>query len=63
MHTPLKDNPGEKILMQGALVQTGAVPLGPELFRQVLREKAKPAFVEMNLKALDLDSRAADGIG
>jgi len=65
MHTLLKDNPGEKILTLGALLQTGAIPLplGPELFRQVLRGKAKLAFVEMNLKDLDLGFRAADGIG
>ena len=51
------------MVMLGALVQTGTVPLWPELFRQVLRQKTKPAFVEMNLKAFDLGSKASNGAG
>lgn len=49
--------------MLGALVQTGTMPLSPELFRQVIREKTKQAFVEMNLKAFNLGLKAADGDG
>lgn len=41
------------MVMLGALVQTGAIPL----FRQVIRGKTKQAFVAMNLKALDLGLR------
>jgi Pyruvate/2-oxoacid:ferredoxin oxidoreductase gamma subunit len=63
MHTLLKDSPGKNMVMLGALVQTGTVPLWPELFRQVLRQKTKPAFVEMNLKAFDLGSKASNGAG
>ena len=59
----MKDRPGKNMVMLGALVQTGEMPLNPELFRQVLRQKTKPAFVEMNLKAFDLGSKASNGAG
>jgi len=36
------------MVMMGALAQTGAIPLDPELFRQAIREKTKQTFVETN---------------
>ena len=59
----MKDSPGKNMAMLGALVQTGKMPLDPELFRQVLRQKTKPAFVEMNLKAFDLGLKSSNGVG
>jgi len=63
MHTLLKDSPGKDMVMLGALVQTGTVPLGPESFQKVIRQKTKQAFVEMNLKAFGLVSKASNGAG
>jgi indolepyruvate ferredoxin oxidoreductase beta subunit len=51
------------MVMLGALVQTGTVPLGPESFQKVIRQKTKQAFVEMNLKAFGLVSKASNGAG
>lgn len=47
------------MVLLGALVQTGKIPLQPDLFRKVIREKTKKAFVETNLKALELGMEAA----
>jgi len=47
------------MVLLGALVQTGKIPLQPDLFRKVIREKTKKAFVETNLKALELGIEAA----
>ena len=42
------------MVMMGALARTGRIPLEPELLREAIREKTKQAFVETNLKAIDL---------
>ncbi len=47
------------MVMMGALAQSGKIPLEPDLFRKVIREKTKKAFVETNLKAFDMGAEAA----
>ncbi len=47
------------MVLLGALARTGKIPLEPDLFRKVIREKTKKAFVETNLKAFDLGMEAA----
>lgn len=48
------------MVMLGALAQSGAADLSADLFRKVIREKTKPAFAAINLKAFDLGMRAAE---
>jgi len=47
------------MVMLGALVQSKAVPLSPELFYKTIREKTKKAFVDVNLKAFESGMKAA----
>ena len=47
------------MVLLGALVQTGKVPIDAEDVRETIRTKTKPAFVEMNLKAFELGAEAA----
>ncbi len=48
------------MVMLGALAQCGAADLSADMFRKVIREKTKPAFAAINLKAFDLGMRAAE---
>ena len=48
------------MVMLGALAQSGAGDLSSDLFRKVIREKTKPAFAAINLKAFDLGMRAVE---
>jgi indolepyruvate ferredoxin oxidoreductase beta subunit len=47
------------IVLIGALLQTGVLPLGAESVKEVIRTKTKKAFVETNLKAFELGFSAA----
>ncbi len=47
------------IVLIGALLQTGVLPLGSESVKEVIRTKTKKAFVETNLKAFELGFSAA----
>lgn len=42
------------MVLLGALIQTGKIPLGKETVEEAIRTKTKKAFVESNLKAFEL---------
>jgi indolepyruvate ferredoxin oxidoreductase, beta subunit len=46
------------MVMLGALVQSGAVPLPQELFVQVIKETTKKQFVDINLNAFEMGMQA-----
>lgn len=48
------------MVMLGGLVQTGVLPIPADMFRRVIAEKMKAAYVAMNLQAFDLGMRAAE---
>jgi indolepyruvate ferredoxin oxidoreductase, beta subunit len=47
------------MVMLGALAQCGAVNIPADTFRAAIKEKTKPAFIAINLKAFDLGRDAA----
>lgn len=47
------------MVLLGALVQTGKVPIDAAKVQDTIRTKTKAAFVEMNLKAFELGFKAA----
>ncbi|MGC8490327.1 MAG: indolepyruvate oxidoreductase subunit beta [Syntrophobacteraceae bacterium] len=47
------------MVLLGATMQTGKVPVSPENVKQAIRTKVKKAFVEINLKAFELGFTAA----
>lgn len=47
------------IVLLGALIQTGVLPIGADEILATIRTKTKAAFVEVNLKAFDLGRKAA----
>jgi indolepyruvate ferredoxin oxidoreductase beta subunit len=47
------------MVLLGAAMQTGAVPVSPENVKEAIRNKVKKAFVEINLKAFELGFAAA----
>ncbi len=47
------------MVLLGALIQTGILPLSAEQIKEVIRTKTKEAFVETNLKAFDLGFETA----
>ncbi len=50
------------MVLLGALIQTGILPLTVEQIKEVIRTKTKKAFVETNIKAVDLGfATAAQG--
>ncbi len=51
------------IVLIGALIQTGVVPITAEQVKEAIATKTKPAFVETNLKAFDLGFNAAQNAG
>jgi indolepyruvate ferredoxin oxidoreductase beta subunit len=51
------------MVLLGALIQTGRVPLSPETVKNAIRTKTKKTFVETNLKAFDLGFSAAKNAG
>lgn len=46
------------MVMLGALVQSGAVPLPQDFFEEAIRAKTKASFVDINLKAFRSGMRA-----
>ncbi len=51
------------IVLIGALIQAGVVPITAEQVKEAIATKTKPAFVETNLKAFDLGFNAAQQAG
>jgi indolepyruvate ferredoxin oxidoreductase beta subunit len=47
------------IVLVGALIQTGTLPLTRESVEQAIKTRTKPAFVDMNLAAFNLGFEAA----
>jgi len=47
------------IVLLGALIRTGKLPIKAETVKKAIRNKVKQAFVESNLKAFDLGFSAA----
>ncbi|MCP4114614.1 MAG: indolepyruvate oxidoreductase subunit beta [Desulfobacteraceae bacterium] len=47
------------IVLLGALIQTGALPLTRESVVQAIKTRTKKAFIDMNLAAFDLGFKAA----
>lgn len=48
------------MVLLGALIQTGILPLSKESIREAIKTKTKKAFVESNLKAFELGFSAAE---
>lgn len=51
------------MVLLGALIQTGTLPISADNVQEAIRIKTKPAFVEVNLKAFDLGFDAARKTG
>lgn len=49
------------IVLLGALIRSGILPIPRGNLETAIRTKTKPAFVDANLKAFDLGFNAADG--
>jgi indolepyruvate ferredoxin oxidoreductase, beta subunit len=47
------------IVLLGALIQTGVLPISADAIQTTIRTKTKAAFVDVNLKAFDLGMQAA----
>jgi len=47
------------IVLLGALIQTGVLPLSAENIKQAIRSTTKKAFIDINIKAFDLGYSAA----
>jgi indolepyruvate ferredoxin oxidoreductase beta subunit len=47
------------MVLLGALIQTGVLPLTADPVREAMRRKTKAAFLDVNLKAFDLGHAAA----
>ncbi len=47
------------MVLLGALIQTGILPLTADQIKEAIRTKTKKAFVETNIKAVDLGAAAA----
>ena len=64
MITLLTSNPEGEMRILGALVQTEALLISLELFRQFIKKekKTKQLFVEMNLRTFELGSGAVKAI-
>ncbi|MDM8524918.1 indolepyruvate oxidoreductase subunit beta [Desulfococcaceae bacterium HSG8] len=48
------------MVLVGALIQTGILPLSAENVKETIRTKTKKAFTDVNLKAFDLGFSAAE---
>jgi indolepyruvate ferredoxin oxidoreductase beta subunit len=51
------------MVLLGALIQTGKIPLSKETVQDAIKTKTKKAFVEYNLKAFDFGFSMARKIG
>jgi indolepyruvate ferredoxin oxidoreductase beta subunit len=47
------------MVLMGALLQSGTLPLSADQLREVIRTKTKASFVEINLKAFELGYQSA----
>jgi indolepyruvate ferredoxin oxidoreductase beta subunit len=52
---------GVNIVLLGALIRTGLIPITPESLKAAIENRTKKAFLESNLKAFALGYEAADG--
>ncbi len=50
------------MVLLGALIQTGILPLGADSIKETIKTKTKKAFVDINLKAFDLGFAAAESV-
>ncbi len=50
------------MVLLGALIQTGKIPLARETVKEAIRTKTKKVFVETNLKAYELGFSTADSM-
>jgi len=50
------------MVLLGALIQTGKIPLTQETVKEAIKTKTKKAFVEMNLKAFELGFSTANSM-
>jgi indolepyruvate ferredoxin oxidoreductase beta subunit len=50
------------MVLLGALIQTGKIPLSKETIQEAIRTKTKKAFVEYNLKAFELGYSKANSL-
>jgi indolepyruvate ferredoxin oxidoreductase beta subunit len=50
------------MVLLGALIQTGKIPLSKETVQEAIKTKTKKAFVEMNLKAFELGFSKANSM-
>jgi indolepyruvate ferredoxin oxidoreductase beta subunit len=48
------------MVLLGAMVQTGIIPIGADAVRETIQTKTREAFVETNLKAFDLGYQQAE---
>ncbi len=48
------------IVLMGALIQSGILPMAADSIKEAIRTKTKKAFVDVNLKAFDLGFQAAE---
>ncbi|MDH4205490.1 MAG: indolepyruvate oxidoreductase subunit beta [Desulfobacteraceae bacterium] len=51
------------MVLLGALIQTGKIPLTKETVKEAIKTKTKKAFVESNLKAFELGFSTANSLG
>ena len=51
---------GVNMVLLGALIQTGVLPLTTETIKEAMKRKTKQQFLESNLKAFDLGYSAAE---
>ena len=51
------------MVLLGALIQTGKIPLSKETVQEAIKTKTKKAFVELNLKAFELGYFKAEKMG
>ena len=53
---------GVNMVLLGALIQTGVLPLTTENIKEAMKRKTKPQFLDSNLKAFDLGYSAAEAV-
>jgi len=51
------------MVLLGAMIQTGILPLTADSIKEIIKTKTKKAFVDINLKAFDLGFATAKEIG
>jgi indolepyruvate ferredoxin oxidoreductase beta subunit len=50
------------MVLLGALIQTGVLPLSTDQVKEAMKRKTKPAFLDANLKAFDLGYSSASAV-